>query len=367
MFSERMMSYAIELSKKADFKKICPNPFVGAVVCDENNQSIGEGFHAQIGGPHAEVHAIRQAMNNRADLTTCTLFVTLEPCSHHGKTPPCTELILASGLKKVVIGSYDPNPLVSGKKYLEENGVDVTEILLPEAQELNKVFFTNHTKNRPFVLLKSATTLDGKIADRYGDSKWISNSQSREIVHQRMRKNTNAILTTAGTIIQDNAKMNIRINEDDDQELNVVCIDRSLELLQHEHLSIFYQRMSTKIYLIADKKLENEELLNSRIQILHVPFDNNGLIDLNVLGEVLLKNNLFHLLVEAGSKLATTLLKNKWIDEFAIFIAPKILPDINAMTLFKSIDAMSISDAPQLQLKDIERVNDDVLLTYTLL
>ncbi len=366
MFSERMMSYAIELSKKADYKRISPNPFVGAVVCDENQQIIGEGFHQSHGGPHAEVHAIRQALNHRTDLTNCILFVTLEPCSHHGKTPPCTDLILESGIKKVFIGSYDPNPLVSGKKYLEENGVEVNEILLPEAQELNKVFFTNHIKNRPFIQLKSAITLDGKIADRYGDSKWISNAESRKIVHQRFRANTDAILTTYKTIIQDDATMNIRLDHEDEKELNVVCIDRKLELLQNQHLSVFYKRTDSVIYLVSDKEMNEESIQMPNVEILYIPFDNEGLMDLKTFGEVLLKKGICHLLVESGSTFATTLLKNHWLDELVVFIAPKILPDVQANSLFQSLDAMSISEAKKLNLKNVERINDDVLLTYSL-
>jgi len=113
------MYRAIDLSKKAEFHQIKPNPFVGAVVCDSNHNIIGEGYHEKYGGPHAEVHAIQNALRVKSDLSDCILFVTLEPCSHHGKTPPCTDLIIRTGIKQVVIGSYDPNPLVSGKKFLK--------------------------------------------------------------------------------------------------------------------------------------------------------------------------------------------------------------------------------------------------------
>lgn len=367
MFSEQMMSYAIELSKKADYKHIRPNPFVGAVICDEQENIIGQGFHENLGGPHAEVNAIRQAMNEREHLSDCTLYVTLEPCSHHGKTPPCTDLILTSGIKKVVIGSYDPNPLVRGKQYLLENGVEVAEILLPKAQELNEVFFTNQLKKRPFVQLKSAMTLDGKIADRFGDSKWISNAESRKIVHQRLRSHTDAILTTSRTVIHDDATMNIRLSEEQVSELNVVIIDRDLNLLQNQHLSVFYQRTNSFVYLVTDKQIPEPLIQAPQVQILHIPFDEDGLVDLTILGEVLLSKNIFHLMVEGGSKLTSTLLKNQWLDELVLFVAPTLLPDVQANSLFQFQNAMSMSEAQKLNLKKVEQIQNDVLLTYSLL
>ena len=196
---------AFMLAKMANPKSVRPNPIVGAVVVDKKGNIVGEGYHQQLGGPHAEVFAIQDALTKMADLSDCTLYVTLEPCSHHGKTPPCTDLIIQHKIPTVVIGSLDPNPKVSGVQVLKDNGVEVIMSPKPEIEQLNTTFFVNQINKRPFIQLKFAATIDGKIADRFGNSKWISNEKSRAFVHEQLRNNTDAILTTAKTLITDNA------------------------------------------------------------------------------------------------------------------------------------------------------------------
>ena len=213
MTSADYLHTAFLLAKRANSKNIRPNPFVGAIVVDDEGKIIGEGYHQKAGEAHAEVLAINDAFAKSKDLSNSTLYVSLEPCSHSGKTPPCTHLILEHKIPKVVIGSMDPNPLVSGAKELTDAGVNVEICILPEIVELNNTFNINQLNKRPKYILKAATTLNGKISDRLGNSKWISNDKSRNYVHQVLRTNADAILTTATTVIKDNATMNIRVDE----------------------------------------------------------------------------------------------------------------------------------------------------------
>jgi len=218
---------ALSLAKKAKRKDIKGNPFVGSIIVDENGAIIGSGYHKKWGEKHAEVFAIEEALLKTADLSNCSLYVTLEPCSHHGKTPPCTDLILKSGIKKVIVGSLDPNPNVSGFSLLQQKGIDISLLETPEAISLNKIFFTNQKSNKPFVRLKMAATLDGKIADYAGASKWITNETSRAYLHTHIRTEVDAIISTAKTVIQDQATLNIRIPNTQSTELNAVIIDRT--------------------------------------------------------------------------------------------------------------------------------------------
>ena len=356
------LKQASQLANQANGKQIRPNPFVGAIVVDENGAVIGEGFHQQYGGLHAEVFAINAALQKSEDLSKTTLYVTLEPCSHFGKTPPCTNLILQHKIPRIVIGSRDPNPKVSGIDILKQNGVEVIEIMVTEIEKMNAVFFINQLKKRPLIQLKMATTINGKIADRIGNSQWISNTASREYVHTTLRDNVDAILTTAKNIIQDKASLNIRMNEAI-QELNVIVIDRELDLLKPEHqsLPIFYERMNSKIYLLSKKTTKN---LPKNIEIINVEFDEKNQLKLEGLGESLLQLNICKVLIEAGSKLSSYLIENKWADELVVFIAPKLIMDKQAMNVFENDREHLLNAATSLQLEETKLLGDDIMLRY---
>jgi len=356
------LNKAFRLAAQATYMQISPNPFVGAILVDENGVIIGEGFHKNYGGCHAEVFAINEALKTTNNLSNTTLYVTLEPCSHFGKTPPCTNLILQHKISRVVIGSKDPNPKVSGIEILKQNGVEVIEIIVPEIEKMNAIFFTNQIKKRPFIQLKMATTINGKIADRLGNSQWISNINSRQFVHQELRKNTNAILTTAKNIIADKASLNIRIDKTT-AELSVVAIDRDLDLLKEEHLQlpIFYERINSKIYLLSNKTVKT---LPKNVEIINVEFDKNNNLILESLGEKLLQRNLCKLLVEAGSSLSTYLIKNNWADELVLFIAPKLILDKQALNIFEIDNQQLLIDANDLQLLETKVLGNDIMLRY---
>jgi len=399
MTSADYLHIAFLLAKRANSKDIRPNPFVGAIVVDANGEIIGEGYHIKAGEAHAEVNAINDAKFKTSDLSNCTLFVTLEPCSHTGKTPPCTHFILEHKIPKVVIGAMDPNPLVSGAELLTEAGVNVEICILPEILALNSLFNTNQLNKRPKYILKAATTINGKIGDRlgnskwisnvksrnyvhqvlrtnadailttgdrFGNSKWISNVKSRNYVHQVLRTNADAILTTAKTVIKDNATMNIRLAESEPKELNLIIIDKQLDILKEENkgLGIFYPRKETKIYLITDKTYEHA--LPENIEIININI-NGGECDLIQLNEILLKKNICEVLVEAGGKLNASLLKDKLVDELLVFLGPSLLIDNNALNLFNASDIQTIEDSVQLSLIETQTFDNDIMLKYKLL
>jgi diaminohydroxyphosphoribosylaminopyrimidine deaminase / 5-amino-6-(5-phosphoribosylamino)uracil reductase len=370
MTSADYLHSAFLLAKRANSKDIRPNPFVGAIVVDAKGIIIGEGFHQKAGEAHAEVLAINDALAKSKDLSNSTLYVSLEPCSHSGKTPPCTHLILEHKIPKVVIGSMDPNPLVAGAKELRDAGVNVEICILPEIVELNSTFNINQLNKRPKYILKAATTLNGKMGDRFGNSKWISNDKSRNYVHQVLRTNADAILTTATTVIKDNATMNIRGAENikgaEAKELNLIIIDKQLDILKEENksLNIFYKREKSKIYLVTDKNFENT--LPEHIELINVNI-HEGECDLNQLSTILLNKNICEVLVEAGGKLNASLIKAKIVDELNIFICPSLLIDNRAINLFNSSELQGIENTVQLSLLESQSFDNDIMMKYTVL
>jgi diaminohydroxyphosphoribosylaminopyrimidine deaminase / 5-amino-6-(5-phosphoribosylamino)uracil reductase len=363
MTAEQYLKRAFLLAKQANPKAIRPNPFVGAVVVSENGEIVGEGFHQKAGEAHAEVIAIHQAIGHGAKLDTCTLYVTLEPCSHTGKTPPCTDLIIQHRIPKVVIGSLDPNPLVSGVRILEEHGIEVEVLIIPEIVTLNDTFNINQILKRPKYILKSAIALNGKIADSSGKSQWISNEESREHVHKHLRTAADAILTTAKTVLRDNATMNIRIKDQPEQELNLIVFDRNLALLKKEnhHHSVFYTRNQSKIYLVTDKSGTTTEL--PHVEIITIPMQ-HGRFDLEMLHKELLKRNICQVLIEAGGTMNAAMMHAKAVDEIYTFVCPRILMDNAAINQFNSSQIQSMDDAIRLQLLESMTIGEDILLRH---
>lgn len=363
MTAEQYLKRAFLLAKQANPKAIRPNPFVGAIVVSENGEIVGEGFHQKAGEAHAEVIAIHQAIGHGAKLDTCTLYVTLEPCSHTGKTPPCTDLIIQHRIPKVVIGSLDPNPLVSGVRILEEHGIEVEILIIPEIVTLNDTFNINQIQKRPKYVLKSAIALNGKIADSSGKSQWISNEESREHVHKHLRTAADAILTTAKTVLRDNATMNIRIKDQPEQELNLIVFDRNLALLKKEnhHHSVFYKRNQSKIYLVTDKSGITTEL--PHVEIITIPTQ-HGLFELEMLHKELLKRNICQVLIEAGGTMNAAMMHAKAVDEIYTFVCPRILMDNAAINQFNSNQTQSMDDAIRLQLLESMTIGEDILLRH---
>lgn len=363
MTNKEAIEYCIKLAKNGKENDIRPNPFVGAVVLDANNEVIGTGYHKKIGEPHAEVYAIEEALQKTENLSQCTLYLSLEPCSHFGKTPPCCDFIIQHKLKKVVIASLDPNPKVSSIEKLRENGIEVELRINPLAEMLNKRFFIQHKLKRPYFLIKSATTIDGKIADRFHESKWITNELARNYVHENLRVSVDAILTSYKTIIQDHSSLTIRIKDQAPKETNVIIIDKDLELLKasNRQLPIFYPRKDTKIFFLT--AAISPESKNDSFVFIQARFNEDGII-YNSVDEALLKFGLYKILTEAGSKVNSSLIEQGHADEYLWFIAPKILNDLSGLTMLGLDQVKALKDSSLLTLKEIKSFENDILLHY---
>ncbi len=360
---------ALSLAKKAKRKDIKGNPFVGAIVVDEKGSIIGSGYHQKWGDKHAEVFAIEEALLKTADLSNCTLFVTLEPCSHHGKTPPCTDLILKSGIKKVIVGSLDPNPQVSGFDLLQQKGIDISLLESPEVISLNKIFYTNQKSKKPFVRLKMAATLDGKIADYAGASKWITNESSRAYLHKHIRTEVDGVISTAKTVIQDQATLNIRIPNSPSAELNAVIIDRTGSMLEPAKAShpIFYNRIQTKVFVVtAPGAYAAGKPLPTNTEVIETPFNASGEIDLDTLGKQLLQKGLYSVLVEAGAVFSSYVLSKNWANELDYFIGSKLLLDNNGKSGLDIATSTPLQNAAPLTLLESMSFENDMYLHYAI-
>ena len=363
MTQKEAIEHTLNLAKKAHENQIRPNPYVGAVVLDQEGNLIGEGFHQKLGGPHAEVYAIEQALQKTSDLSQATLYVSLEPCSHYGKTPPCADLIIQHQFKKVVIASLDPNPKVASVAKLMEHGIEVEVVHDPTASLLNARFFTNQLKNRPHYILKLASTIDGKIADYAKNSQWISNAASRQFVHDHLRANVDAILTSYKTVIQDRASLTIRNTGGAITETSVLVIDKNLDLLQkqHESLPIFYPRTTTKIIFITANPPSFQ--LPENMDFIIGTFNEEGLLFSSISAK-LLELGYYKILTEAGSQLNSSMIQQNIADELYWFIAPAILNDLNALPMLGLDTEIALDKKVQLSLIETKVIDGDVLLHY---
>jgi len=307
---ELFMQRALELAQwGAGY--VSPNPMVGCVIV-HNNVIVGEGWHQKFGGPHAEVIAI-QSVKNSSLLPECVAYVNLEPCSHTGKTPPCADLLIKNRIKRVVIGTQDPNPLVSGKgiKKLTEAGIDVSiDVLKEKALTLNKRFFTFITKQRPYIILKWAQTSDGFVAKEDYDSKWISNEYSRKLVH-KWRTEEDAVLVGARTTAMDNPRLSVR----DWSGRNPVRIVIDDQLSLDGTLHVFDNSQTTFIY---NQKLKEIKGSNHFIKL-----DKEGKLP-RLIHDLFLRG-IQSVIVEGGSKTLNEFIQENLWDEMRVFTASKTI------------------------------------------
>lgn len=300
---------------------VSPNPMVGSVVVHDG-EIVGEGYHERFGGPHAEVHAIA-SVGNAEVLQNSTLYVNLEPCSHFGKTPPCADLILAKRIPRVVIGCRDPHEKVAGKgiERLCAAGVEVTEgVLLPEALKLNEAFIKSCTVGLPFVTLKLAQTLDGKIATAGGASRWITGEESRTQVH-RLRCNYDAVLVGEATVQADDSELTVR-HCAGRNPLRVV-LDGRLSLSVDAR--IFSTEAATLVFTTkaSSCSVKAEQLRERGVDVVGVEEDATGL-DLKRVLQELHRRDIISLLVEGGSRLSASFLGAALVDKLLVFIAPRL-------------------------------------------
>ena len=342
---ETYMKKCFELALKGE-GNTSPNPMVGCVVLDKNNNIVSEGFHKKCGENHAERDALLKIKPENCE--GGTLVVNLEPCSHYGKTPPCADLIIEYGIKKVVVGMRDVNPIVAGNgiKKLKNAGIDVVEgVLEEEASRLNEVFITNMTEHRTFVALKTAATLDGKIATRTGDSKWITSDTARQEV-KNIRRRYDAILTSSSTIIADNPTM---------QHKNKIILDRTLKT-DFKNANIY---KSGNIYVFHDKTLTAPKI--SGIEFIPTQV-NKEKLDIEFILKKAYDLGIMSVLCECGGVLNGSLID--YTDKVYHFIAPKILSDNTGKSAFDGKNIEFIKDTANFFFSEIKTFEPDIMLTY---
>jgi len=351
------MRRCLELALKGG-GRVSPNPMVGSVVV-HNGAIIGEGCHESFGGPHAEVHAIA-SVADQSLLQHATLYVNLEPCSHFGKTPPCSDLILEKGISRVVIGCRDPNPAVAGQgaTRLLAAGIEVTEgVLEAECKKLNEAFLKSHTAGLPLVALKIAQTLDAKIATSLGASRWITGQEARGEVH-RLRSLYDAVIIGEATVRADDALLTVR-HCAGRNPLRVV-LDRQLRLPLDTR--IFGAEASTTLFASSSwSGLPKVALLQQRgVTVLFVD-EHAGELDLRQVLLELHKRQILSVMVEGGSRLSASFIRAQLVDKIYMFIAPKLFGG-DALSAFAPLDVTMPDQAVKLHFEQPRFFGHDLLL-----
>ncbi len=358
---ERWMQRALALAAQGR-GRTSPNPMVGAVIV-RDGKAVGEGYHERAGTPHAEIYALRMA-GERA--RGAVLYVNLEPCCHYGRTPPCTEAILAAGIAEVHMAMLDPNPLVNGKgrARLEEAGIrTVAGELEEEARELNEAFITYITAGRPFVIAKFASSLDGKIATRTGHSRWISGEEARRRVHE-LRDTVDAILVGADTVIADNPLLTTRLPDREGRHpLRIVADSRGRVPLEAH---IFDPALPGHTLVAATPAFppERRAALEDRgVEVLVLPADPQGRVDPAALLEALGRREVTSLLLEGGGTLLEAFFRAGLVDKVLAFIAPLIIGGYDAPTAVAGEGFARLEEAIQLERVRVEWVGEDLLIS----
>ncbi len=356
---EHFMKRALKIAEKG-WGKTNPNPLVGAVIV-KDNEIIAEGFHEALGCAHAEVAALKSAC---ADVRGSTLYVNLEPCSHYGRTPPCAKAIIDSGIKNVVVGMVDPNPKVSGNgiKMLKDADINITVgVMQSEAEKLNEIFINYITRHKPFVIMKAAMTLDGKIASVAGDSKWVSNEFSRNYVHL-IRDRVSSIMVGINTVVKDNPSLTARLESKECTDPVRIIVDSKGRIPLDSNVIQTKTKAGTIIATTAliDKTKENQ-LIENNVRIIKTA-GSNGNVDLRVLMDELYKLEIDSVLLEGGGTLNYSALEAGIVDKVMFFISPKIIGGKDAVSPVEGAGIDLIKNA--LKIKDINltQFDDDILI-----
>jgi len=357
--AEKLMKRAIRLAKKG-CGRTSPNPMVGAVIFNKGD-IVGEGYHKRAGEAHGEINAIRAAgeRSRGADL-----YINLEPCSHFGKTPPCADAVIDAGIKRVFIAMKDPNPKVAGEgiRRLKEAGVEVNVgILEREAVRLNEAFIKHVTTGMPFVTLKAAATLDGKIATRTGDSKWITGEASRRHVH-RMRDSIDAILVGIRTVERDDPSLTTRLGKRQGKDPIRVILDEELRISPSARVICGNSEAELIIATTErapEDRIKKLEEAGAKVLI----FDSSsGLIPFRQLMKSLGKMDINSVLIEGGSEVHASALREGIIDKVALFYAPKILGGVNSIGVVGGKGAKHLSDAIMVEGLTTRHMGEDILV-----
>jgi diaminohydroxyphosphoribosylaminopyrimidine deaminase/5-amino-6-(5-phosphoribosylamino)uracil reductase len=362
---EKFMRLALRLAKKGQ-GQTSPNPMVGAVVV-RGNTIVGRGYHHRAGEPHAEILALRQAGKRTRG---ATLYLNLEPCDHFGRTPPCTRAILDAGIKRVVSGMKDPNPLVSGRgmRRLRKAGVQVdVGILEKECQDLNAPFRKYITSQNPFVTLKAAASLDGKVATRSGDSRWISSEASRNYVH-RLRQAMDAVMVGIGTVLKDDPLLTVRLPEGErlHKPLRVI-VDSRLRIPLDSQLvrtAGQYPTLVATSPTASSSKLQR--LAKAKVEVLIIKKDAQGHVSLRGLMKELARRGVVSLLLEGGPTVNASAIKEGLVDRLIFFSAPKIIGGQRAPGVIGGEGVLRVKEAKAVKILKVRRIGPDVLVEGTL-
>ncbi|MBM6747818.1 bifunctional diaminohydroxyphosphoribosylaminopyrimidine deaminase/5-amino-6-(5-phosphoribosylamino)uracil reductase RibD [Megamonas rupellensis] len=356
-YDEKYMRLAMQLAGNA-IGRTSPNPLVGAVIV-KDNRVVGCGWHRKAGTPHAEVHALNQAgeLAQGADV-----YVTLEPCAHYGKTPPCAKALVEAKVKNVYGGLLDVNPKVAGKgfKILEDAGIHVEYgFLQDELRKQNEVFFKWIEHKKPFVVLKAAMTLDGKIATATGQSKWITNETSRAYGY-KLRDIYDGIMVGINTVIEDNPMLTARV--DGGKNPIRIVVDSSLRIDINANV---VQDKSAKTIIATTDKADKDKILKLQAQdvdVIVVDKDKNDKVDIEKLLDILGQQNICSILVEGGATLSGSFVAKKLVDKVYFFIAPKIIGGKEAKTPVAGTGILNLQEALALKDIQIEKLEEDILI-----
>ncbi|MFJ7406827.1 MULTISPECIES: bifunctional diaminohydroxyphosphoribosylaminopyrimidine deaminase/5-amino-6-(5-phosphoribosylamino)uracil reductase RibD [unclassified Lysinibacillus] len=353
---EKYMQLALDLAASAR-GNTNPNPLVGAVIV-KDGVIVGTGLHRKAGEPHAEVHAFRMAGEHAKG---ATLYVTLEPCSHYGKTPPCANLVKESEVSRVVVAMQDPNPAVAGNgiQLLRDAGIEVEVGVLEEkSRRLNERFIHNMLTKRPFVISKYAMTLDGKIAAHTGHSKWVTGAEAREDVHH-IRHEVDAILVGVGTVIADNPSLTTRLNDRHGKNPIRIIMDSSLRTPTHANV-LNVEEAKTIIVCGEDVKQDQINVLEAKgVTVLPVRKSNEGL-HIDDMLEKLYVLGITDILVEGGSAINASFLQNAAIDKYVIYVAPKVLGGSLSLTPFAGYNAATMDEAWDVAFDSVDKIGQDL-------
>jgi len=355
------MHRALELSKQG-IGFVNPNPLVGALIV-KDNKIIGEGFHEYFGGPHAEINAFSNATQ---DVQGAIMYVTLEPCSHYGKTPPCANAIVKAGINKVIIGMKDPNPQVAGRgiAILENNGIEVEcGVLEDEIKGLNEVFIKYITTRKPFCVLKTAMTLDGKIATTTGHSQWISNSDSRKYVHE-LRHQYSGIMVGINTVLADNPSLTTRRHKQNKNSDPVrIVVDSKARIPLDSKILNLNSGSQTIIACTEHAPSDKIEQLKQKGAEVIITTSKNNQVNLDDLMMKLGESGIDSVLLEGGSSLNFSALKEGIVDRVLAFIAPKIFGGQTAKTPVGGDGIGQVNEAFHLDEMNVVKFMDDILIS----
>ena len=356
MPDEDYMRMALRLARKG-LGKTSPNPMVGAVIV-KDDRIIGRGYHRHFGGKHAEINAIQSATEN---IGGATLYVTLEPCSHHGKTPPCVEAVIRHHLERVVIGALDPNPQVNGRsvEILRRQGIETrVGVLEEESRSLNEAHFKHMTTGLPLVTLKFAQTLDGRIATAAGSSQWISSAESRRLAH-KLRSLHDAVMAGIGTVLADNPQLTTRLIKGRNPAR--VILDSRLRIpLEAKVLTNQDEAAAIIATTARADQAKFSRLREMGTEVLIIPEDDKGDIDLRHLLSILGQRGISSVLAEGGAEVITSLLRLNLADKLVVIVAPKIMG--KGIEAVGELNIADVSQSLKLSFVKTYRMGEDLVI-----